>query len=732
MANKRLCILLFLLIALAVCPTSPSAQVNIALGKTVHLVGDGFFDGAPEPLADPQTVTDGIFLPRYTPWNGGTVWWLQWSCNDNGAPCSIEIDLEWPHRIDGLIFQGENGPPGELYNIDFWDLDTEAWQLAWAVPVVAGGDVQTRPNPADDTEIHPLEPSIVTNRLRISPVMSNWDAVSEVQAFGELADTDSDGLNDYIESLLGSDPGDSDTDDDGLLDGDEDRNANGVWDAGETDALDADTDDDGVADGDEDVNANGVVNAIETDPLDPDTDGDFLNDGLEQGLTAGVPGGVSSPGGIPYTGTSGWTPDADSASQTDPLDPDSDNDGINDGAEDGDGNGLRDGFETDPMDADSDDDGIADGDESAMLLDPLDPDADADGLSDGLEIGRGTKVATGVSAVRSLPYAGTAGYWVPDGDGGATTTDPLDADSDNDGFSDGDADVPAAGAVAGEDLNVNGIVDASESDPADADTDDDGIADGDELALGLDPLDPDYDDDELSDGLELGVTQPVASGNSSGAYAPNRVAYLGTSLSWTPDSDNGTTTDPIEPDSDDDGLRDGTEDADHDGAVDETETDPNDPDTDEDGWKDGDEVTKGSDPLDPDSVPLDAFFSDGFETIPAALCGQCVTDDDCLEPTDQCLALVGGFYCGQDSSDGNPHGTPEGVCPDGYSCQNMMDGFQCVPVTFSCTCNASNEGEPRSCSNTNEHGTCEGIEICDAALGWVGCDAPTPSPGGCL
>ena len=47
------------------------------------------------------------------------------------------------------------------------------------------------------------------------------------------------------------------------------------------------------------------------------------------------------------------------------------------------------------------------------------------------------------------------------------------------------------------------------------------------------------------------------------------------------------TTHPLNPDSDDDGLLDGEEDADQDGVLDEGGTDPTNPDTDGDGLSDG-------------------------------------------------------------------------------------------------------------------------------------------------
>lgn len=80
-------------------------------------------------------------------------------------------------------------------------------------------------------------------------------------------DADSDGLLNLEEYGLGTDPMDSDSDDDGLLDGDE-INAHG------TDPLDSDSDNDGLSDGAEIVTHG-------TNPLNGDTDGDTFDDGQE-------------------------------------------------------------------------------------------------------------------------------------------------------------------------------------------------------------------------------------------------------------------------------------------------------------------------------------------------------------------------------------------------------------------------------------------------------------------
>lgn len=105
-------------------------------------------------------------------------------------------------------------------------------------------------------------------------------------------DHDMDGLPDYLEIGLGLDPKRADTDKDGLLDGMEDRNGNGIREPWETDALVADTDGDGLLDGDEDVNGNGGHDGRETSALLADSDGDGLKDAEEahcrtDGLNAG-------------------------------------------------------------------------------------------------------------------------------------------------------------------------------------------------------------------------------------------------------------------------------------------------------------------------------------------------------------------------------------------------------------------------------------------------------------
>ena len=95
----------------------------------------------------------------------------------------------------------------------------------------------------------------------------------------ETSDADNDGLIDFLElTVCKTHWQNPDTDGDGLLDGIEDANHNGIIDPGETDPLNLDTDADGLPDGIEDANQNGIVDAGETDPLDPDSDDDGFTD----------------------------------------------------------------------------------------------------------------------------------------------------------------------------------------------------------------------------------------------------------------------------------------------------------------------------------------------------------------------------------------------------------------------------------------------------------------------
>lgn len=225
--------------------------------------------------------------------------------------------------------------------------------------------------------------------------------------------------------------------------------------ASRTDPTNPDSDGDGLIDGDEDANQDGVFQRItESDPRNPDSDGDGLCDGPNT-ISGICTGGDPSP--IP----GGMDADLDGvidAFDPSPNNPDTDGDGLCDGpaavsgvcvsGEDLDSDGGRGPGETDPELVDTDCDGLVDGPsygafrgERALGTDPLNADSDGDGLRDGVEAGIGI-----------APDSMCLGF-VPDSDPNSTT-DPTAADSDGDTIPDG-----------AEDTNQNGRVDGGELDP---------------------------------------------------------------------------------------------------------------------------------------------------------------------------------------------------------------------------------------------------------------------------
>lgn len=281
-------------------------------------------------------------------------------------------------------------------------------------------------------------------------------------------DADMDGLDDAWEEMYGLDPNADDSQ--GDLDGD------GLTNLTEfqfgTIPNDLDTDDDGLADGDEDRNRNGVVDDGESDPREFDTDGDGLSDGVERGVVEPI---VSARPGIAGTDENVFHPDQNNATTTDPTKADTDGDGLSDGIEDANLDGAFQATETNPLDLDTDDDGISDGDEdtnkNGMVdvdeTDPRDPDTDGDGIWDGIELGVDTPIN---DPDGQGPLQGTnTNVWRPDADP-STTTNPLNPDTDGDGVIDGD-----------EDWNKNGLYEPpDELDPNAADSDGDGIPDASE------------------------------------------------------------------------------------------------------------------------------------------------------------------------------------------------------------------------------------------------------------
>lgn len=181
-----------------------------------------------------------------------------------------------------------------------------------------------------------------------------------------IIDSDSDGLSDREEEVIGTNPFDSDSDDDGLNDGDEVQiyGTNPLTNDSDSDQLpdkyeiENNFDPLDPSDADADLDEDGLTNIEEytegTNPRNSDSDGDSLGDGDELNLY-----------------------------NTNPLDSDTDQDQLSDNYE------LRWGLDpltANDINADPDQDGLTTEFESIIWTDPNNPDTDGDGWDDGTEV----------------------------------------------------------------------------------------------------------------------------------------------------------------------------------------------------------------------------------------------------------------------------------------------------------------------------------------------------------
>ena len=382
------------------------------------------------------------------------------------------------------------------------------------------------------------------------------------------SDSDGDGLDDNFESTDGLDPVDTESD-------------------GTVDYLDSDSDDDNDSDALEgyDTDNDGTAN---TTAAGSDADGDGLDDNFDNvngwNSTTNVTNSGQTSNSFPNLDNSGTTerdwrekPDTDNDGIPNETDLDDDNDGIPDidesssfepdGDEDGDGienyrdnsdggnsgdgsstsyvdsdgDGIPNVYDTDGdgvpnhLDLDSDNDGILDIAESGLTDTELASlDADNDGVIDG-------SVAVGTNGlandVETVADNGVLDYTIANTDGNGPN-DQFDLDSDDDGITD------HAESGTGTDSDNDGIVDGS------ADTDGDGILDSedsDDAAFGSPSTFP-----TNTDGTDIGNWRDLDSDNDG---IPDLL-----------ENGNGV-------DNDDNGILDGSADADGDGILDSADSD---------------------------------------------------------------------------------------------------------------------------------------------------------------
>ena len=252
-----------------------------------------------------------------------------------------------------------------------------------------------------------------------------------------------------------------------------------------TDPNNADTDGDGLCDGDKTIE--GTCDDSEshqncdcdfhtpdactensttycTDPNDADTDDDGITDYTE------IHGGGKDCGNKTNGICEGGNP-------TNPIDPDSDGDGLCDGK-------PQDGYVSDKNDniiCESGEDVNNNGKQDKDETDPTDADTDGDGINDYTEI-HGGAFSCDPADTSCIKCQKNNDGKCQDGN----TTDPLNPDTDADGVCDGSKSV-TAGLIqicfAGEDKNNNGKYEPNlnETNPTKWDTDDGGVSDGNEL-----------------------------------------------------------------------------------------------------------------------------------------------------------------------------------------------------------------------------------------------------------
>lgn len=286
-------------------------------------------------------------------WNNGGIYNPDWGEGSPSYPNLINC-IMWGNAQENtneIII--DNGMPTISYSNIQDSGGSDSWNTALGID--GGNNIDTDPLFAEDPEMYSFGYTDAFHLSSGSPCINTGDPSitegvdidNEARVFKSIVDM---GADEFV-----------DNDNDYLSDFQENTSC--------TDREDADTDDDGIPDGEEDANLDGIVDPGETDPCDSDTDGDGIQDGIELGITSGH---------ATDTGES-FIPDADAgATVTDPLDEDSDDDGLPDRDEDINFNGMVDEGETSPDNEDSDDDGMPDGWEVQNDLDPLYDDADID------------------------------------------------------------------------------------------------------------------------------------------------------------------------------------------------------------------------------------------------------------------------------------------------------------------------------------------------------------------
>jgi serine/threonine protein kinase len=167
----------------ATAPATPPEQLSVTV-KSVKYEGS-FFTGGWEDgqamIVPKESVVDGVFLPAGKRWDQGTVWW---DAQDEQERAII-ITLDAVYTISGCIVQADSN---DKYELSYWDRTVDQWKVAWVTDEAGLWGLRTRPDQADTTKRHNLNPPIRTNMLRLQGVGGDGlYSVSEIQAYGRRA-----------------------------------------------------------------------------------------------------------------------------------------------------------------------------------------------------------------------------------------------------------------------------------------------------------------------------------------------------------------------------------------------------------------------------------------------------------------------------------------------------------------------------------------------------------------
>ncbi|MEO1643969.1 MAG: PKD domain-containing protein, partial [Chloroflexota bacterium] len=288
---------------------------------------------------------------------------------------------------------------------------------------VGGPTVITKPNDAD-TDDDGIADGDEVNRGGGIQFDLEVNGVTQTGVSRQLnpasIDTDNDGLSDFAEIFSGirnrTDPRNRDTDGDGLIDG----------------TVNIDTNNDGVTDytevGERDNSYTTGLDGYGTFATSNDSDGDGLTDWQEVWTTQGTnPGEPAPPTGVTqlnvYNITVDTAPVAITLPGYDPLQPNS-------------------AFNMNPLNSDTDGDGLSDGFEMTTgpgndyLTDPLNPDTDGDGFTDSQEINGGGLFGTNPIVTDSVDNNDQDGDGLVVADEATFNTSDTDRDTDDDGIND--------------------------------------------------------------------------------------------------------------------------------------------------------------------------------------------------------------------------------------------------------------------------------------------------------